>query len=323
VSRVINNNGRFSSATKEKVLAVIQEHGYTPNSMARALRTSRTRTIGVIVPDVTNEFFAKLTLFIQQTLFEQDYSTLIYNTDENTALEDRHLQALTAQSVSGVIFISGNGRNKVVHAPDVPTIFLDRKPHLKSNCMSYIHIRTDHREGGYLAGKALLDSGCVKPGIVMGPQRLFSQAERFKGFVQALKEGKRSLSESSIIRVEKINYYSAYSGMLAQLKKGIVKDGYFCTTDWLAVGAMRGLTERNIKVPEQVKLVGFDNISISEYSKLTTIHQDIKGMGKTAAHLMLQMLNGDEIKEREYIFQPSLVKRMTTQFGKSGNVISR
>jgi LacI family transcriptional regulator len=72
VSRIINNNGRFSSATKEKVLAVIQELGYTPNSMARALRTSRARTIGVIVPDVTNEFFAKLTLFIQQTLFEQN-----------------------------------------------------------------------------------------------------------------------------------------------------------------------------------------------------------------------------------------------------------
>jgi LacI family transcriptional regulator len=178
--------------------------------------------------------------------------------------------------------------------------------------MDYIQIRTDHYEGGYLAGKALLDSGCADPGIVMGSQRLFSQAERFKGFVKALREAKRGLSESSIICVEKIDYTSAYSGLLDQFRKGNVKGAYFCTTDWLAAGVMKALAEQNIKVPEQVKLVGFDDISISEYSKLTTIHQDIRGMGETAAQFMLQMLNGGKIQEREYIFRPRLVKRMTT-----------
>ncbi|MDR2052550.1 MAG: LacI family transcriptional regulator [Treponema sp.] len=305
VSRVINNNGRFSEATRENVLAVIRKLGYTPNSIAQALRTNRTRNIGVIVPDITNEFFAKLTLYIQKVLFEKNYSTIIYNTDENKNLEAQHIRALTAQSVSGIIFISGGGYK--VNVPEVPTIFLDRTPHLKDRG-DYIQIRTDHFKGGYMAGKVLLEAGCKKPGIVMGSKRLFSQMERLRGFVEAFKGGKSSIL---ILEVKKIDYNSAYTAMVEALDGGTCQDGYFCTTDWLAIGVMNALQEKNIRIPNQVKLVGFDDISIAEYSKLTTIHQDIKGMAEAAAFHMIKILNGEEVKKREYIFQPVLVHRRT------------
>lgn len=304
VSRVINNNGRFSEATRERVLAVIRKLGYTPNSNARALRTNRTSNIGVIVPDITNEFFAKLTLYIQQALFEENYSTIIYNTDENKTLEERHIQALTAQSVSGIIFISGGAYN--VKIPEVPTIFLDRTPRLKDK-NNFIQIRTDHFMGGKQAGELLIKTGCKKPGIVMGPKRLFSQMERLRGFEEAFKREKHSVF---VIEIKQVGYDSAYKA-LSLPDRGDCRDGYFCTTDWIAIGVMNALRERKIKIPEEVKLVGFDNISIAEYSKLTTIHQDIKGMAETAASLMIRILNGGKADEREYIFDPVLVRRET------------
>ncbi|MDR2143264.1 MAG: LacI family transcriptional regulator [Treponema sp.] len=305
VSRVINNNGRFSRATRERVLAVIRDLGYTPNSNARALRTNKTNTIGVIVPDITNEFFAKLTLYIQQALFEENYSTIIYNTDESKTLEERHIQALTAQSVSGIIFISGGAYS--VKIPEVPTIFLDRMPRLKEK-NNYIQIRTDHFMGGLQAGGLLARAGCKKPGIVMGPKRLFSQVERLKGFVEAFKREKRDVS---IIEIKQVGYDSAYNALSRLLDKGACGDAYFCTTDWIAMGVMNALRERNIEIPGRVKIVGFDNISIAEYSKLTTIHQDIKGMAETASSLMLTILNGGKVDEREYIFDSVLIRRET------------
>ncbi|MDR1506140.1 MAG: LacI family transcriptional regulator [Treponema sp.] len=304
VSRVINNNGRFSRATRDNVVAVIKELGYTPNFMARALRTNKTRNIGVIVPDITNEFFAKLTLYIQQALFEENYSTIIYNTDENKDLEERHIQALTAQSVSGIIFISGGGYS--VNIPEVPTIFLDRKPRLKDK-NNYIQIRTDHFMGGYKAGELLQKLGCKKPGIVKGP-KIFSQQERLRGFLASF-TGKKS--DIPVVAVEKVDYDSAHNVLSQMLGRGLHGDGYFCTTDWIAMGVMHALEERKIKIPEQVKLVGFDDISIAACSGLTTIHQDIKGMAETAASFMLDILNGREVEEREYVFDSVMVRRKT------------
>jgi LacI family transcriptional regulator len=305
VSRVLNNNGRFSRATREHVLAVIQELNYTPNFNAQALRTNKTKNIGVIVPDITNEFFARLTLYIQQAFFEENYSTLIYNTDEKKTLEERHIQALTAQSVSGIIFISGGRYN--VEIPEVPTIFLDRMPRLKDR-KDYIQIRTDHFMGGYKAGELLLKADCKRPGIVMGPKGLFSQTERLRGFVEVFN---REKIDVSVTEIEEVGYDSGYKALSSLLDRGVYNDGYFCTTDWIAIGVMNALMEQKIKIPDQVKIVGFDNISIAEYLQLTTIHQDIKGMAEKAVSLMVKILSGGDVKDREYIFDPVLIRRKT------------
>jgi LacI family transcriptional regulator len=314
VSRVINNNGRFSRDTRENVLKVIHKYGYTPNALAQGLRKNKTKNIGVIVPDITNEFFAKLTHYIQQALFDAEYSTLIYNTNENVELEERHIQALTAQIVSGIIFIAGGRDNTFLQVPLVPTIFLDRKPHLKNQYGDYIQIHTDHLRGGYLAGKCLLEGGCRKPGIVMDKRKLFSQTDRLKGFKKALDEKNIALDKNSIVCVEKIDYETAYKVFTNYLVGHPVNDGYFCTTDWLAIGVMAALLDKNIKIPEDVKLAGFDNISIAEHARipLTTIHQDVKGLAELAVGLMIKMLNKEPVEKYEYILDPVLVRRKSS-----------
>jgi LacI family transcriptional regulator len=311
VSRVINNTGRFSEATRKKVQSVIREHDYVPNAMAQWLRTNRTRNIGIIVPDITNEFFAKLTLNIQQKLFAISYSTLIYNTNEDPVLEKQYLQVISAQSVRGIIFISGGGQNIYPDIPEVPTIFLDREPHLKDTRTDYVKIQTDHVKGAYLAGKVLVEKGCKNPAILMYKNVLSPQSDRVLGFRTALKEAQVSLKKESLLHVNKVSYDDAYSVIKKSLEKGRIFDGYFCTTDWLAVGAMDALLDHGVKIPRDVKIVGFDDVSIAAHGRipLTTIHQDTKGMADLAVELMLKLLNNEKVERFEYYFEPKLIKR--------------
>jgi LacI family transcriptional regulator len=314
VSRVINNTGRFSEKTRKRVLSIVQKHGYVPNAMAQWLRTNRTRNIGIIVPDITNEFFAKLTLNIQQKLFALNYSTLIYNTNEDHTLERQYLRAISAQSVRGIIFISGGGQNVYPDMPEGPTIFLDREPHLKDTRTDYVKIQTDHVKGAYLAGKSLVGKGCKNPAILMYKSVLSPQSDRVTGFRMALKEAQIALKTKALLHVNKVSYTDAYLKVKRILAKGLTYDGYFCTTDWLAVGAMDALLDQGVAIPRDVKIVGFDDISIAAHGRipLTTIHQDTRGMADLAVELMLKLLNNERIKQFEYYFEPELIERQST-----------
>jgi LacI family transcriptional regulator len=312
VSRVINNNGRFSAVTRDKVLALVKKYNYSPNIVAQGLRKNRIRNVGVIVPNITNEFFAKLALHIQKALFKANYSTLIYNTDENAVLEEKYLQALSAQSVSGIIFIAGSARENLKLAPAIPIIFLDRKPCIAGK-HNYVRIETNHFKGGYIAGQCLINDGCKNLSIVMEKRSIHSQIDRFAGFKKALHEAGLEIEKEAIIKVEKANYDCAYQAVKKSLEAGFSYSGYFCTTDWLAIGAMAALLDKKVRIPQQAKIVGFDDISISEYSKipLTTIRQNIKEMADLAAEIMIKMLDRETIKSYECFFDPFLIKRQT------------
>ena len=124
VSRVINQNGRFSRETEERVRRVIRENDYIPNMSAKGLRTSRTRVVGIIVPDITNPHFANLVLHLEMDLFRRGYSCLICNTNESEELESKHIQSLTAQNVSGIVLISG--MRNYEELGDLPVVYVDR-----------------------------------------------------------------------------------------------------------------------------------------------------------------------------------------------------
>jgi LacI family transcriptional regulator len=311
VSRVINNNGRFSKDTRDRVLSVVNENGYVPNALAQGLRKNRIQNIGIIVPDITNEFFAKMTLYMQQAFFEQRYSTLIYNTDENAALEARHLQNLIAQNVSAIVFIAGGGGRQPELIPSIPTVFLDRTPPRTGKIARYISIHTDNFKGGYLAGRALLEGGCSNPAVVM--DEISNKLERFRGFSQALSEAHIPVNSEAVYKLPSVNFETAYTTIGAAIDGGKLYDSYFCATDLLAIGTMTALLERHIAVPEQARIVGFDDISPASYCRvpLTTIHQDIKGMAALTVKIILDMLNGEDPEKHEFVFEPALVKRLS------------
>ena len=314
VSRVINNNGRFSNDTRDRVLSVINENGYVPNALAQGLRKNRMQNIGIIVPDITNEFFAKITLYIQQALFEMNYSTLIYNTDENIVLETRHLQNLVAQNVSAIVFIAGGGEHQFqTNIPSIPVVFLDRTPPLTGESEKYISIHTDNFKGGYLAGKALIEAGCDKPAVVIDGREVPNQRERLKGFKKALADVNIQIIPDAIFKMSSVKCETAYEAIRNSLLQKKTYDGYFCTTDWLAIGTMTALLEHGISIPEEARIVGFDDISSASYCRipLTTIHQDIKGMADMTVKIILDLLNEEKPGKREFVFEPGIVKRQS------------
>lgn len=312
VSRVINQNGRFSKETEERVLAVIEEHQYVPNMVARGLRRSASQIVGIIVPDITNEFFARIVLRIQMKLFEKNFSAVICNTNENEQLEISHLQFLKAQNVSGLIFISGNPSH-VQPNSSLPTVFIDRRPkdvHAKDT----IIIESDNVRGGYLAGKALLRSGARRIATIMDSRMHTAGETRYQGWKNAMDEAKAPIWPELQMRVKEIGFSAAYESVRKLWETGHCFDALFCGTDWLAMGALAALHERGVHVPADVKVIGFDDVSIATFSSkpITTIHQDAEEMGDLAVELLLRRMEGEKIEEPHRVLNVTLIVRATT-----------
>ncbi len=312
VSRVINHNGRFSKETEERVLRVIEQYQYVPNMVARGLRRSASQIVGIIVPDITNEFFARIVLKIQMQLFERNFSAVICNTNENEQLEISHLQFLKAQNVSGLIFISGNPSH-VQPSGSLPTVFIDRRPQ-DVRTKDTIIIESDNVRGGYLAGHALAASGARRIATIMDSRMHTAGETRFAGWKQAMDEAGLPIDPALQMRVMEVGFSAAYESVKKLWSAGCTFDALFCGTDWLAMGALAALHERGVHVPSDVKVVGFDDVSIATFSSkpITTIHQDAERMGELAVELLLRRMEGEKIAEPHRVLDVRLIERATT-----------
>ncbi|EEY34104.1 LacI family DNA-binding transcriptional regulator, partial [Pseudoleptotrichia goodfellowii] len=270
VSRVINKKGGYSKETEEKILKLAESKSYQQNVNARSLRTKKSQTIGVIVPDISNEFFAKIIQAVEKQAIKYNYSVFVCNTDENIEIEKRQLNNLIGQFVDGIIYIGGGVQlGNETQALKIPMIYIDRYIDDKE-----IYIESDNFHGGYLAGQELIQSGCRKIAVMKDIRKISSAHKRYLGFLKALKDSKVGFDEKLLCDVTVINYKEAKEKTLELLDSGEVFDGVFATNDTLALGVMTALNERRIRIPNEVKIVGFDNISASEIAgiPLTTIN---------------------------------------------------
>ncbi len=312
VSRIINKNGRYSKETEERVKAIIEENNYVPNMVAKGLRTNRMNNIGIIVPDITNEFFVQLVHEIEKSLFDYNYSSFICNTNEEADIEMKHLKMLRTQNVSGIVYISGTNKSEYGDLLDVPTVLIDRVP--KDTHGKYVMIESDNRQGGCLATKLLLEKGCRNIIMLTDRRRLSSQQERVQGYLDAHGQMNIPAKENNIIDVEQVSFRQAYSTISRLLETGREFDGIFASTDWLAMGSYVALSERHIQVPQQVKIVGFDDISIAEYNAkpITTIHQQVDLIGQAAVRSLLDLIQNKPLGVRRHTIPVYLVERGTT-----------
>jgi LacI family transcriptional regulator len=312
VSRVLNKNGRYSKETEEKILKIIEESGYRRNVNAKSLRTKKTQTIGIIVPDITNEFFAKIIQSVEKNAMNFDYSVFVCNTDEDEAREQMQVKNLLEKFVDGIIYISGktNSGEEVEENIGIPVVYIDR--YISASKM---YVQSDNKEGGYLATKELIDAGCENIMIIKDFRQISSIISRYDGYKKALKETGKSVDENLIYNVDHVNYEEAKKGVLEKIKKGIKFDGIFATNDWMALGAISALQEKQIKVPEDVKIVGFDNMSISKITSpsITTIHQDSEKLGEYATEILMGMILKDEAELKSISVPVKLIKRRSTE----------
>lgn len=317
VSRVINNNGRFSEETRKKVNAIIKEYGYTTNIAAKSLRTSQSKTIGLLVPNIDNNWFSHLVLEIERIFFEQNYSVFICNTSQDEKKEINYFKSLDAKMVDGIICIMGSEEVPTKYLNrDIPVVCIDREPKEISDAY---YVESDHYDGGYQATSELIKQGCKDIVFLSRNKPTSANKQRFNGYLAALKENHIKYRDELNVHID-VNLHSyegAKNAIDKVIKKGIKFDGIFATNDWRAYGALAALKNNHIQVPQQIKIIGFDDILISSMSipSLSTIHQDTEKLAYTACHLLLQLMNKDISTEiqKKYVLPIKVVRRESTQ----------
>ncbi len=312
VSRVINKNGRFSAETQRRVEDIIREHNYVPNLVAKGLKTKRSNFIGVIVPDIANEYFAAVAVEVQNTLRKHGYLALICNTKEDESIEKEYLDILNGVQISGFIFVSGNTRIEDEKVRHLPTVYIDRTPEYY-NTNRYLVIESDNYSGGRMAAGALIEAGCKRVACLRFAKNISSHHRRQEGCRHELEARGLPFEPALQFTVDEVSYEAAKSKMWDVISKGAEFDGIFCTTDWLALGTVSALTLHGKKVPGDVKVVGFDDILAARLtsSPLTTVRQQVDVMGRIAAEEMVKMLNGTAGDASKIEIAVSLVKRLT------------
>lgn len=309
VSRVLNQSGRYSTETEKKVLALVKEHGYTPNATAKSLRTNKTQSIGVIVPDITNEFFAKIVRAIENAILPYGYSVFVCDTHENEQVENKHVENLIAKNVDGIIYISGKsdiaGTQKNQR---IPVVYIDRHPQNADTI-----IQSDNEQGGFLATEEMLRKGCRRIVILQDYRKLSTLRQRFAGYVRAhLMYGVELCEE--LQPEDSPGYHCAKARIKELIAQGIGFDGIFATNDIMALGALHALSEEKIAVPNQVKLVGFDDISLSGFCEIpmTTVTQYTDKIGDLCVENLVQQMQGARMQKQNIVVPVSLHVRSTT-----------
>lgn len=294
VSHVMNETGRYSTETAQKVHAVIDRYGYVSNNAAKSLRGSSTRTIGLIVPNIRNEFFADVAASIENYFYEHSYSVFICNSSNETEKEINYFHQLNFQRVDGIVCISGQRMidNDIVNR-DIPIVLLDRSP---INSMNLPVIQSDDRDGFTKAMNILLKKGCRKIIYVGSRTSQYQSGERKNAYMDALSSHGIAIDPDMILDLHNGSPSNEQSEVLITdyLKSGRTMDGIICASDNSALGTLAALKRAGIRVPEDVKVFGFDNSFSSSISNpsLSTIGRNPDLMALKASEKLYHMITG-------------------------------
>lgn len=313
ISRVINNNGRFSEETRRRVMALIKETGYSPNIAAKALRTKTARAVGLIIPEVGNQFFSQIVDALGRVCFTKDYSLFVCSTDEDPEKNQAIIASLLGKGVDGLVYISRFPL--VVSDPGIPVVFLDRVPRDGSALAA---VESDNYQGGRLAAEALLRAGSREPVVLCAPDDLgvlSTIAGRLEGFEDGMRIGGVPWAQRTGILKVPMKIPGVRDKVAKAVRAGRRFDGLFSTLDIGAIGAMLGLEDVGLRVPEDVNVVGFDDIPLGEFWRppLTTVRQDVTALAMMGAKLLFDIM-GKKTFEQEHVTIPvELVTRASTR----------
>lgn len=311
VSRVLNGNVNVAEATRKKVLKAVEELNYRPNRLASALVTKKTRALGLLLPDVSNPFFAEVARAVEREAARMGYSVFVCNTDDRPEVEERSLSDLRQRGVDGIVAApSLEGSTSIAGALEAgyPICFLARDvPTLAVTC-----VKVDDFRGGYLAARHLIELGHRRIAMVSEPENVPSAPDRVRGYRHALSEagiegaGLVLAAGETSIRAG----IDAAGGLLGPDRPTAV----FCANDILAIGVMHGLRREGVEAPRDVSLVGFDGTVLASVvdPTLTTVAQPIDQMAKAAVQAVVAEIDGEREGTQRIVFQPALRQGRST-----------
>jgi DNA-binding LacI/PurR family transcriptional regulator len=322
VSHVINRTRFVDPQTEERVRAAIEQLRYRPNSLARSLRCRGTRTIGLLVPDNSNPFFADMARSIENVGFEEGYSVILCNSDNSEAKESVYIEALLSKQVDGLLIISSGSHPNFLRSildADVPVVVVDRE----HSDWPADQVLVDNAQGGYLAGQYLARLGHRRIGCIAGPNTATPSAGRIAGFRRALTEAGIELPAEAV-EAGDFRYSGGEAAMRALLARVPELTAIFAANDLMAVGAINVLRRAGRRVPEDVSVIGFDNIleSAAMFPSITTIAQPIEEMSCKSISLLLERINRSDRPPARVVLPCSLIERESCAARQDGTLPS-
>jgi LacI family transcriptional regulator len=315
VSNVLNRPDIVAEKTRQRVLLAIEEIGFVPNGSARQLRAGRSQYIGLVVLDVANPFFTEVARGVEDRLNEAGYALILCNADDSLEKESHYLQVLEEQRAQGVLITPV--QNDVSYLQQlrrrgIAVVLLDRPSRSKDFCS----VAVDDVRGGELATTHLLEQGHRRIGFVHGPLSIRQCADRRRGMLQAVKASGLNPAEVIVdVATSALKTVEGYESAEKLLRAKTRPTAVFCANDLLALGLMRGLIERGVSIPDDIALVGYDDVEFAGMllTPLTTVRQPKYELGRMAAELMLEEAsNATAHQHRHIVYQPELIVRKSS-----------
>jgi LacI family transcriptional regulator len=303
-SRVMNGNPAVTPELRDRVLAAAAELDYQPNVLARALRSSRTHSIGLILPDVTNPFFGELAKHVEQVAAGINYTVMLANSNDNPKAEADYIKALTGRQVDGLLIVPCEETKALPRDIKVPIVLVDRP------LRGYSVVQCDHRGGATAAVQHLVSLGHRRIGCIAGPRHLNVARERYEGYravaAPIYKQNGFALAADTV--TAHFDYDCGYEAALKLLTRTERPTAIFASSDQQAIGALRAAADLDLKVPGDVSIVGFDAISLAKLvtPRLTTVAQPIAAIADIAVRTVLRAREPDARIERHRL--PTLLQ---------------
>ena len=310
VSRVLNNNSRVDETLRARVLEAVQALGYQPNHVARRLRARSSTVIGLIISDIQNPYFISVIRGVEDTSYAQHMSVVLCNSDEDVAKQQLYLQLMESEHVAGLIIVPANSHDNAglvrLKQAGIPIILLDRTV----ETLQVDAVKVDNVRGAYEAVNHLIALGHQRIGMISGFKHLTTGDERYHGYRNAL-HAAGLLIDDKLVRFGDFKTESGYRLTRELMSVLNPPQALFVANNLMTLGAMRALRELGVRIPEDVALVGFDDMPWSGelFSPLTAVSQPTYELGQEAVQLLMRRISQPNAPYRTVVLQTRLIVR--------------
>ncbi|MDH2927071.1 HTH-type transcriptional repressor PurR [Lonepinella koalarum] len=318
VSHVINNTRHVAQETKQAVMDAIQQLCYSPSAVARSLKINTTKSIGMIVTTSESPYFAEIIQAVESHCYRQGYSLFLCNTQNDAEKIKNHLEMLAKKRVDGILIMCAEYLQESLdlfnNFRELPMVVMEWGIQHSNNDI----ILDNSFNGGYLAAQHLIENGHQKIGIIAGELSKTTAQTRFQGFEKAIFDAGLTLNPNWIQEgfFEPEDGYECMNKILAQAE---LPTAVFCCNDVMALGAISAITEKGLRVPDDISIIGYDNIHSSRFyaPPLTTIHQSKARLGERALKLLLDRIHHKNNEKETIELYPELIVRKSVRNIKS------
>ena len=310
VSHVINNDRFVSEAIREKVDAAIKELNYAPSALARSLKLNQTRTIGMLITASTNPFYSELVRGVERSCFERGYSLVLCNTEGDEQRMNRNLETLMQKRVDGLLLLCTEthqpSKEIIQRYPSIPTVMMDWAPFDGTSDL----IQDNSLLGGDMATQHLIDKGHTRIACITGPLDKTPARLRLEGYLSAMERAGLAIPDGYRITGD-FEFNGGFEAMQKLLAQELRPQAVVIGNDAMAFGAYQALYQAGLRVPDDMAIVGYDDIELARYMTppLTTIHQPKDELGELAIDVLIHRMAQPTLQQQRLQLTPVLMER--------------